>query len=384
LKEIAILGSTGSIGTQAIEVASNLESISITALCARSNGGLLAWQAQEVGARRAALSDPEAALNFADDFKEIGVELHSGPQGVLDMIGAAPYDLVLNAIVGSVGLGPTLAVLDGGITLALANKESLVAGGELVMDAARQNNVDIIPVDSEHSAVFQCLKGEDAAGVRRIILTGSGGPFREGPDDLSGVTVAEALAHPTWSMGPKVTIDSATLMNKGLEVLEAHHLFSVGLDEVDVVIHPRSVVHSMVEMTDGSVLAHLGVPDMRIPIQYSLTYPERAECPARYLSVADYQELTFADVDRGRFPCLGLAYEAGRNGATFPAAMNAANEEAVAAFLAKRLKFTGISAVVERVLECHEPLPGGGLEEIMEAEESARASAREYITSLEN
>jgi 1-deoxy-D-xylulose-5-phosphate reductoisomerase len=173
-------------------------------------------------------------------------------------------------------------------------------------------------------------------------------------------------------------------MNKGLEVLEAHHLFSVGLDEVDVVIHPRSVVHSMVEMTDGSVLAHLGVPDMRIPIQYSLTYPERAECPARYLSVADYQELTFADVDRGRFPCLGLAYEAGRNGATFPAAMNAANEEAVAAFLAKRLKFTGISAVVERVLESHEPLPGGGLEEIMEAEESARASAREYITSLEN
>jgi 1-deoxy-D-xylulose-5-phosphate reductoisomerase len=384
LKEIAILGSTGSIGTQAIEVASKLKSVSVTALCAHSNGGLLAWQAQEVGASRVALNDRAAAQRFAGDFKELGVELLSGPEGVRELIRMAHYDLVLNAIVGSAGLSPTLTVLDGGVTLVLANKESLVAGGKLVMDAARQKGVEIVPVDSEHSAVFQCLKGEEKADVRKIILTGSGGPFREGPDDLSGVGVNEALAHPTWSMGPKVTIDSATLMNKGLEVREAHHLFSMDLDQIEVVIHPQSIIHSMVEMKDGSLLAHLGVPDMRIPIQYSLTYPERAGCPASYLSLTEYDELTFAQVDRKRFPCLDLAYEAGRKGATFPAAMNAANEEAVAAFLQKRLKFTGISAVVEKVMEDHEPMPGDNLEEIVEAEESAREAALKYIKSMES
>jgi 1-deoxy-D-xylulose-5-phosphate reductoisomerase len=384
LKEIAILGSTGSIGAQAIEVAFGLEPVSITALSAHSNGELLAGQARATGARRVALSDTRAAQRFAGIFDEMGVELLAGPGGVLELIGAGQYDLVLNSIVGSAGLAPTLAALQRGMPLALANKESLVAGGNLVMRAARQNGVQIIPVDSEHSAIFQCLKGEDAAGLRRIILTASGGPFREAPADLSGVTVADALAHPTWSMGRKITIDSATLMNKGLEVLEAHHLFSVGLGEVDVMVHPQSIVHSMVEMVDGSVLAHLGVPDMRIPIQYSLTYPERAEGPASPLSLAEVGSLSFAEVDTGRFPCLRLAYEAGRGGRTYPAAMNAANEEAVAAFLAGRLKFPGIAAVVEKVMDGHEPLSGESLEEIVEAEGAARAAAREVIDETED
>ncbi len=384
LKEIAILGSTGSIGAQAIEVVSGLEQVSITALSAHSNGELLAGQALATGACRVALSDTRAARRFAGLFDEMGVELLAGPGGVLELIEAGQYDMVLNSIVGFAGLAPTLATLQRGMPLALANKESLVAGGNLVMRAARQNGVRIIPVDSEHSAVFQCLEGEDGAGLRRIILTASGGPFREAPADLSGVAVADALAHPTWSMGRKVTIDSATLMNKGLEVLEAHHLFSVGLGEVDVMVHPQSIVHSMVEMVDGSVLAHLGVPDMRIPIQYSLTYPERADCPAGRLSLAQVASLSFAEVDTGRFPCLRLAYEAGRGARTYPAAMNAANEEAVAAFLAGRLKFTGIAAVVEKVMDGHEPLPGVSLEEIVEAEGAARAAAREMIDETED
>jgi 1-deoxy-D-xylulose-5-phosphate reductoisomerase len=383
LKKVAILGSTGSIGTQALEVSAKLGTVSVAALSAHRNGALLAEQARAVGARRAALSDPEAARRFAGDFKEMGVKLHAGPQGILELLNAEGYDLVLNAIVGSAGLAPTLEVLGRGTALALANKESLVAGGKLVMDAARRNGVEILPVDSEHSAVFQCLRGEGAAGLKRVILTASGGPFREEPSDLSTVTVEQALAHPTWNMGPKVTIDSATLMNKGLEVLEAHHLFSVGLDSVDVIVHPQSVIHSMVEMVDGSVLAHMGVPDMRIPIQYSLTYPERAECPAKFLSLAECRQLTFTEVDTGRFPCLRVAYEAGRSGGTYPAAMNAANEEAVAAFLAGRIKFNAIGAVVEGVVQTHRPLAGESLEEIVEAENAARAAARRIIEKPE-
>ena len=383
MKSIAILGSTGSIGTQAIDVVSRLDSVSVAALTAHSNGELLARQVRATGARRAALSDGEAASRFAPAFKDMGVELLAGPQGVLEVIRGGDFDQVLNSIVGFAGLAPTLEILERGIGLALANKESLVAGGKLVMEAARQSGVEMIPVDSEHSAIFQCLTGEERAGLGRIILTASGGPFREAPRDLSSVTAQEALAHPTWSMGPKVTIDSATLMNKGLEVLEAHHLFSVELDEVDVIIHPQSIIHSMVEMVDGSVLAHLGVPDMRIPIQYALTYPARAQCPARFLSLAGVGTLTFDEVDAKRFPCLGLAYEAGRMGKTYAAAMNAANEEAVAAFLAGRIRFTGIAVVVEEVLETHKPLPASGLEEITEAESRARSSARELIGRLE-
>lgn len=382
MKTLAILGSTGSIGTQAIEVAAALPDVEVTALAAGSNGEALARQASSLGVKRAALADADAAARFEGEFREIGVELLSGSEGVTELVRSGDHDLVLNAIVGSAGLEPTLAVLSSGTDIALANKESLVAGGRLVTEAARASGASIVPVDSEHSAIFQCLLGEPAGALRRIILTASGGPFaKRDAGSLASVTVGEALAHPTWNMGPKVTIDSATLMNKGLEVLEAHHLFSAPLDSIEVLIHPQSIVHSMVEMADGSVLAHMGVPDMRIPIQYSITHPSREPSPAAFLDLTSCGDLSFEQVDSGRFPALGLAREAGARGMTFPAAMNAANEEAVAAFLAGGLSFTGIAAVVERVLEVHDPLPGNSIEEIREAEEAARRNARGFIAT---
>jgi len=384
LRTVALLGSTGSIGTQAVEVAKGLDSVGVCALAAATNGELMARQAKELGVKLAALSDPVAARKHAPLFDSIGVKLLAGPEGVREIAASVECDLVLNAIVGSAGLDATLAVLERGVDLALANKESLVAGGKLVTETARASGASIVPVDSEHSAIYQCLLGEDANDLRRIILTASGGPFRERPaDSMKDVTVAETLAHPTWNMGPKVTVDSATLMNKGLEVIEAHHLFAVDMDRIDVLIHPQSVVHSMVEMVDGSVLAHLGVPDMRIPVQYAMTRPRRAPSPAESLLLASYGELTFFEVDADRWPALGLACEAARRGGTCPAAMNAANEEAVAAFLAGRIGFTAISEVVAEAVERHQRLEGSTLEEIREAEARARSLARELIEKTE-
>jgi 1-deoxy-D-xylulose-5-phosphate reductoisomerase len=384
MKKVAILGSTGSIGRQAVEVVQRLDDIVVTGLAARSNGELMAEQARLLGVKKAALSDEAAALRFADLFAEHGVELLAGSEGVIGLATGEKPDIVLNSIVGSAGLEPTLAVLEQGVTLALANKESLVAGGSLVTSTAERTGARIIPVDSEHSAIFQCLLGEDPARIRRLILTASGGPFRDmALVDMERVTVRQALAHPTWNMGPKVTIDSATLMNKGLEVLEAQHLFGVGTDRIDVLVHPQSIVHSMVEMADGSVLAHLGVPDMRIPIQYSLTWPDRKASPARSLSLGEVGSLVFEDVDTERFPALGIAYEAAARGGTCPAAMNAANEEAVAAFLDERLRFIDIATVVARVVEGHEALPGASVDEIREAEGQARLCASREISAME-
>jgi 1-deoxy-D-xylulose-5-phosphate reductoisomerase len=381
LKKLAILGSTGSIGTQAVDVASRLGGrLTVDALTAHASGDLLLEQSVMLGARAACLTDPEAASRFKKTFAGAGVRLYAGPDGLLDLLREGDYDLVLNALVGVAGLPASLEVLCRGITLALANKESLVAGGPLVMRAAQDGGATIVPVDSEHSAVFQCLKGEREVDVRRIILTASGGPFRDlSAAELERVTVERALAHPTWSMGRKVTVDSATLMNKGLEVLEAHHLFGVELDSVVVLLHRESVIHSMVEMVDGSVLAQLGVPDMRIPIQYSMTFPERSDGPAPSLSLEEYGSLTFGRIDGERFRCLPLAYEAGRKGATYPAAMNAADEIAVSAFLDGRIAFTDIALVVERVLEDHSPLPGETLEEVLDADSRARRLAAEIV-----
>jgi len=385
LRKIAILGSTGSIGTQAVEVAQRLSgSLSVEALSAHSNGELLLEQSSSLRPDNVCMSDPDAALTFRDRFADLGIDFFAGTAGLDDMLDRGSCELVLNALVGFAGLAPTLKVLEKGTTLALANKESLVAGGRLVMEASRENNALVLPVDSEHSAIFQCLAGQDRASLRRILLTASGGPFRDLPVEALGqVTVEDALAHPTWKMGPKVTIDSATLMNKGLEVLEAYHLFGVDLDQVEVVMHPESVIHSMVEMVDGSVLAQLGVPDMRIPIQYALTYPERAASPAGFLSLVEYGSLTFREIDRRRFPCVELAYLAGRAGKTYPAAMNAANEEAVAAFLTGRLRFTDIPAVIEGVLEEHVSLSDDSLEELVGADGQAREDARRIIGDLE-
>ena len=380
MKRVILLGSTGSIGTQAVNVASARDDVEIVALAALRNGELLLDQARLLGVKVAALGDSGAAGRSRPFFDDAGVELLTGPEGVLELVDRVECDIVLNSIVGSAGLEPTLAALRRGGTLALANKESLVAGGELVMETARESGALIVPVDSEHSAVFQCLLGEDPADVARIVLTASGGPFRgRSARSLAGVTALEALEHPTWSMGPKVTIDSATLMNKGLEVLEAHHLFAVPLERIDVLVHPQSVVHSMVEMVDGSVLAHLGVPDMRIPIQYAMTYPRRASSPTESLSLAGYGSLTFEEADRETFPALDLAYEAGRAGGTVPAAMNAANEEAVAAFLAGRIGFADVTGVIRAAVEGHEKLEAGSLEEIREAESQARRLARAAV-----
>lgn len=385
MKKIAILGSTGSLGAQAVEVAERLStSIRVVALSAHRNGRLLASQADRLGAGRVCLTDVRAAQDHAGTFSDTGIEFYRGPNGLVQMLQEGGYDLVLNSIVGSAGLEPTIMALRSGTTLALANKESLVAGGKLVMRISSESDAKIIPVDSEHSAIFQCLKGEDPAMLRRIILTASGGPFRDvSAGGLGKVTVEQALAHPTWSMGRKVTIDSATLMNKGLEVLEAHHLFGVDLDDIAVLIHPQSVVHSMVEMIDGSILAHLGVPDMRIPIQYAMTHPDRSENPADYVSLSRYGELAFQEVDRERFPCLDLAYRAGRLGRTYTAALNSSNEEAVQAFLGGRIKITDIPVVVERALESHNPLEGDSLDEIMAADRQARETSRNIIGEME-
>ncbi|TLM73203.1 MAG: 1-deoxy-D-xylulose-5-phosphate reductoisomerase [Actinobacteria bacterium] len=356
---LAILGSTGSIGRQALDVAARFpDRIEVVALAANSNAGLLAEQA-------AAFAVAHTALASAD-----------GPEAVVRLAALEGVDVVLNALVGAAGLRATIAALTSGRRLALANKESLVVGGELVMRLAAPGA--LLPVDSEHSAIFQCLAGEDPGEVARIWLTASGGPFRGMTrEQLAEVTPEQALRHPRWSMGPKITIDSATLMNKGLEAIEAHHLFGVGYDRITVVVHPQSCVHSMVEFADGSVKAHLGATDMRVPIQYALSYPERWEAPVPPVDFTQAGSLEFGAPESDTFRCLALALEAGRAGGTVPAAMNAANEVAVAAFLAGRCRLTDIDRVVEGVVggTSREDLESVEQVEAVDADARARAVA---------
>jgi 1-deoxy-D-xylulose-5-phosphate reductoisomerase len=349
---VAVLGSTGSIGRQALDVAAkHSERIEIVALGANSSAELLAEQAAAFGVRTVALADREASVR-ARQLLGDGVSVADGPKALIDLAEHPDVDIVLNALVGAAGLRATISALSAGKTLALANKESLVVGGDLVMRLAEPGK--LLPVDSEHSAIFQCFLGEDARDVTRIWLTASGGPFRgRTRGQLADVTAAEALSHPTWTMGPKITIDSATLMNKGLEVIEAHHLFGVTFEQVRVVVHPQSCVHSMVEFADGSVKAHLGATDMRIPIQYAFSYPRRWEAPIAPVDFAEIGRLEFAEPDIATFGCLRLALEAGQAGGTLPAALNAANEVAVAAFLAGECGFLGIERVVESVMAAH-------------------------------
>jgi 1-deoxy-D-xylulose-5-phosphate reductoisomerase len=302
----------------------------------------------------------------------------SGDEGVRELIASTAADLVLNAIVGTAGLGPTIVALSEGIDLALANKESLVVGGELVSALAEGTRARIVPVDSEHSAIFQLLRGEGPGTVERLILTASGGPFR-GRTDLGGVTVDEALAHPTWDMGGRITVDSATLMNKGLELIEAHHLFGVPYDRIDVVVHPQSIVHSLIELNDGAQLAHLGLPDMRVPISYALHFPERADVTVPKLDLAKAGKLEFEQPDLDTFACLRLAREAGQAGGTAPCALNAADEVAVAAFLAGRIPFTAIAEVIEGVLDRTEAVPIAHFEQLFECDAAARALAEQFV-----
>jgi 1-deoxy-D-xylulose-5-phosphate reductoisomerase len=346
VRRILIVGSTGSIGTQALDVVERNPELEVVGLAAASSWELLLEQAAAHGVPRMALSDEDAAARAAEHSQ---VEVLAGPEGLVELITDSDCDLVLNALVGSAGLGPTVAALGEGIDLALANKESLVVGGELVTALAEATGAQLLPVDSEHSALFQLIAGERPGTVDRLVLTASGGPFR-GRTDLDAVTREEALAHPTWDMGGKITIDSATLMNKGLELIEAHHLFGVPYERIDVVVHPQSIVHAIVHLNDGASLAHLGYPDMRVPISYALNHPERVDVPVRALDLVELGALTFEAPELDSFPCLRLAREAAGTGGTAPCVLNAANEVAVHAFLAGELSFTGIPRVIESTL----------------------------------
>jgi 1-deoxy-D-xylulose-5-phosphate reductoisomerase len=355
VKRLSILGSTGSIGTSALSVVDAFpDRLTVVALAAGENARLLAEQAKRYQPRVVALGTPEAADRFRDAYPSFAGEVVAGPEGLSAVATEPSADIVLCASSGTAGLEAVLAAIDAGKTIALANKEVLVMAGALVTAAAAGRGVALLPVDSEHNAIHQCLHGRASTEVRRLILTASGGPFRDLPqDELERVGPEAALRHPTWQMGRKITIDSATLMNKGLEVIEAHWLFGVGPSDIDVVIHPQSIVHSMVELTDGSVIAQLGVTDMRLPIQYACSYPDRWAAALPRLDLAGAGRLDFSQPDTSRFPCLALAYRALREGGTSAVVLNAANEVAVASFLEGRLGFTGIPAVIERTMNDH-------------------------------
>jgi 1-deoxy-D-xylulose-5-phosphate reductoisomerase len=373
-KRLLILGSTGSIGTQALDVCSREDGLQPIGLSAESSWEELVAQAREHDVRRIALVDEHAAARAAEAWTD--GEVMAGPDGLVRLVVESGAELVLNALVGSAGLGPTVATLGEGIDLALANKESLVVGGELVTALAEATGARIVPVDSEHTALHQLISGLPPGSVRRMTITASGGPFRgRARSDLADVTVAQALAHPTWAMGGKITIDSATLMNKGLEVIEAHHLFGTPYERIDVVVHPQSLVHGLIELADGAMLAHVGPPDMRIAISYALHGGESAELPIEPLDLARVGELTFESVDVDAFPCLGLAREAALAGGTAPCVLNAANEVAVHAFLQERVRFLEIAEVIERTLELVEVEPVRAFESLYDADRRAREVA---------
>ena len=375
---LAVLGSTGSIGVQALDVVRGSGGrFRVVALAARRSAALLAAQARELRPAVVALVDPDQAAELARDLPP-GCRLEVGPEAVASLAACDGAEVVLNGITGSVGLGPTLCALRAGRRLALANKESLIVGGPLVTRLARPGQ--IVPVDSEHSGLAQCLRAGRAGEVARLLVTASGGPFRgRTAAELAEVTPAEALAHPTWAMGPVITVNSATLLNKGLEVIEAHLLFGIPFDRIEVVVHPQSIVHAMVEFTDGATIAQLSMPDMRLPIGLALGWPERSAEPVGRIDWTRAVTLEFAPADLVTFPLLELAVEAGRAGGTAPAVLNAANEEAVAAFLAGRLPFPGIAEVVAGVLAEHEQPAELDLDAVLGAEQWSRDLARTLV-----
>ena len=378
---LCILGATGSIGRQTLDVAEGL-GLEISALAAGSSAQPLEGLARRFRPRLAVLYDEKAAADLRGRLADTDVKVLSGMEGLLEAASLPQADTVLAAMSGAVGLRPALSAIRAGKKLALANKETLVCAGSLVTAAAEAAGIPLLPVDSEHSAIFQCLQGQGE--VKRILLTASGGPFRNhSAEELRHVTREDALRHPNWSMGPKITVDSATLMNKGLEFIEAMHLFRMPPEKIRVLIHPQSVVHSAVEFADGAVIAQLGSPDMRLPIQLALTWPERKPCPAPALDLTKTAPLTFAEPDLERFPCLGLAMDCARRPDTADAAvMNAANEEAVRAFLEGRIGFTQICEVVSRTLEALSGRPGRTLEEILGADEEARRHSKACLSSI--
>lgn len=387
-KGIAILGSTGSIGCNTLRVVESLggERFRVVALGAGSNVEVLADQAARHLPELVSVSTEAAAHDLRARLFERNVDLPRilvGESGLVEVATHPQADCIVSATVGAIGFVPTLRALEAGKRVALANKETLVMAGELMTRAARASGAELLPVDSEHNALHQCLKGEDYDEVRRIVLTASGGPFRtRSHTEMQTATVSDALRHPTWNMGAKITIDSATLMNKGLEVIEAHWLFGFAPEQIGILVHPESVVHSMIELVDGSVIAQLGVTDMRHAIQYALTYPERHSCELPPLDLTALATLHFEEPDRERFPCIELAYRALRGGGTLPTALNAANEEAVKAFIEERICLTDIPVIIELVLNQHVTEPALDLNTVLEADRSARVLAKIEIEKL--
>ena len=385
-KRVCVLGSTGSIGTQTLDVARrHPEFVKIVALSANTQAELLLEQAREFSVEHAVLANVEIAEAWRARFAEIGATLHAGSEAIVELCNLPEVDMVVNSLVGAAGMQASYATLVAGKQLALANKESLVVGGDVLMPLSTHET--LLPIDSEHGAIYQCLLGEDPAEVTRLWVTASGGPFRgKKAADLQNITVEQALSHPTWNMGRKISIDSSTLMNKGLEVIEAHHLFAMPYDKIAVVVQPQSAIHSMVEFTDGSVKAHLGTTDMRIPIQFALSYPARWSAPVEPLDFRTLGSLEFEAPDLGTFRCLALAIEAGTTGGTLPAVMNAANEVAVAAFLAEQIPYLGIAELVERAMN-HAVREGSGqaatsINQLLAIDAETRVYAREQVPLL--
>ena len=376
MKRITILGSTGSIGTQTLDVVrKNKDKFQVVAISANSSIDLLLEQIMEFSPKYVAVYNKESALKLKEMIPEnINIEVLSGMDGLVKICQLEEVNVVLTAVVGMIGLVPTMAAIKAKKTIALANKETLVTAGELVMSEAKKNNVEILPVDSEHSAIFQCLNGERKQDIEKIILTASGGPFRgKKREELVNVTKNEALKHPNWDMGRKISIDSSTLMNKGLEVIEAKWLFDVDVEDIEVVVHPQSIIHSMVSFRDSSVMSQTGCPDMRLPIEYALTYPERLKTDFERLDLAKVATLTFEKPDMETFPCLALAFKVLKLGGTYPAALNSANEFLVNEFLNDKIGFYDIPYYIEKTLDCHKNRVNPTLEDILEVDKETRA-----------
>ena len=382
-KNIVILGSTGSIGTQALEVVDNLKNINVIALSTNTNIELLEKQIEKYKPKYVCIADEDKASTFKQNIKDKTLNVYTGNKGLEAIATLTKANLILNSLVGNVGLIPTILAIRAKKDIALANKETLVSAGELVMKEAKENNVNIYPIDSEHSAIFQCMQGNKHSQIRKIILTASGGPFRE-HTNLDNVTLKEALNHPNWSMGKKITIDSATLMNKGLEVIEAKWLFSMDIEDIKVVIHPQSIIHSMVEYKDSAIIAQLGTADMKVPIQYALTYPDRIENNFEKLDFLKHSNLTFKEPNYELFPCLMYAFYAIKRGGLMPCILNASNEIAVEFFLQEKIKFIQIPQVIKYTMEQLEKdnIKNYTLEDVLEMDRKARDIAKDFCLNL--
>ncbi|MBT3479385.1 MAG: 1-deoxy-D-xylulose-5-phosphate reductoisomerase [Candidatus Marinimicrobia bacterium] len=370
MKKISILGSTGSIGVNALNVIDNLgDEFDVSVLSANKNGQLLVDQAIKYRPDAVAIIDDEAAKYVQSELKESGVSVFKGREGLLELASQSDLDIMLNGLVGSSGMAPTLNAVKAGVDVALSNKESLVMAGDIIEQEKLKSGAKVFPVDSEHSAIWQCLAGESMDDIEQIILTGSGGPFRRrNIKTFKDVTPADALKHPNWDMGRKITIDSATMMNKGLEVIETRWLFGLGAEKIDIVVHPQSIIHSMVEFKDKSVKAQLGIPDMKVPIQYALTYPRHAPAMWESLDLVKVGSLTFEAPDLTRFPCIGLAYNALKQGGTASAILNVANEQSVYRFLDGEIGFMEIPEIIEKACDAHEWVEHPSLEELLNLE----------------